>query len=131
MTDTWQQLELAGFNLSDLRPPGVLVVPHRVELRDEQLIYAWFRGVVGRVDGVSVRSGPIGTTPWRTIAPTSDLLRQFLRIRDGNGVLKFAAKWGVLGLCEKHGLPSSHRARPAQAPFNDLGSMNGDLRRLC
>lgn len=39
-------------------------------------------------------------------------LNRFLRIEDGRGVLRFARRYGVLGICG-HGLPAEHNPPPA------------------
>jgi hypothetical protein len=48
----------------------------------------------------------------RTAKCMVPLLERFLRIRDARGVLRFARQYGVLHLCQPHGLPRQH-ARPA------------------
>jgi len=42
---------------------------------------------------------------------TRGMLDAFVRIRDGDEALRFAQRYGVLGICE-HGLPASHNPPP-------------------
>jgi hypothetical protein len=73
-------------------------VPKRIVLDGDRLRYTWTPG----------RDWP-GITPDCLIAPAAGLLEHFLRLRDARGsqILRYAQRWGVLGLCE-HDFPAQH-----------------------
>jgi hypothetical protein len=48
--------------------------------------------------------------------PSDRLLFEFARLTDAT-VLRFAQRWGPLGLCRKHGLPVLHKSGSACLPF--------------
>ena len=47
------------------------------------------------------------TATWRDVDPDG-MLTRFIKIRSDQDVLRFAARYGPLMLCGKHGLPASH-----------------------
>jgi hypothetical protein len=54
---------------------------------------------------------PVGATRVTYRRPAPDMLRDFVRLCDSprdSAVRAYARKWGVLGICERHGLPCSH-----------------------
>ena len=73
-------------------------VPKRIVLDGDRLRYTWTAG----------RDGA-GITPDGLIEPASGLLEHFLRLRDASAseILRYAQRWGVLGLCE-HDFPAQH-----------------------
>ncbi len=70
-----------------------------------------------RLDGnvLRYRSG-VRLTEGKNIRPTlgrtEGMLDRFRQIEDGAGVLAFASRFGVLGICARHGLPSTHGPLP-------------------
>ena len=99
MSNSHRPWELAGLYSSEtgplerLLPVGELMVPNDVELEGEWLCWGW------------------GVDPlqWTTRRPGPHILRDFVRLADGDGptIRAYARRWGILGICE-HGLPSSH-----------------------
>ncbi len=75
---------------------------------------AWRRPTVVRVkDGWVHYSASTSEVPHQSSAPLQDFLGHFAALASAGEELSpavedFAAKWGVLGLCE-HGLPGTHR----------------------
>jgi hypothetical protein len=55
-----------------------------------------------------------------TVAPPANVLSDFLNLSTAEDVLKFARRWGILGLCEKHGFPGWHTIHD-----NDFGALKG------
>lgn len=47
--------------------------------------------------------------------PPTGMLERFLNIKTADDVLRFAAKYGVLALCQQHGWPSTHRVASDEA----------------
>jgi hypothetical protein len=78
------------------RHSGIVLVPDEIKLEDDRLVW-----------------NPIGEFSERE--PDKDLIVQFsnLALTESQGVLRFARKWGVLGICV-HGLPASHNS---ESPF--------------
>ena len=76
---------------SPLRP-GTISVPGRIEL--DQDVLRW---------------NVVDPDTREKKAPT-DLLERFVHLSDADPkrILDFARKWGVLGICEQHGLPHTH-----------------------
>lgn len=98
-------LDLGPQLLDDTRFPETnLWVPSHVELRGDQLHWAW-RSDAG-------------------VASPDGMLSRFVAIRDGRGVVAFARRYGVLGIC-KHGLPATHNtpAMPGALGREGLGCM--------
>jgi hypothetical protein len=75
---------------------GVVLVPDKTELENDCLVW-----------------NPSGKFSEKT--PDKDLIVQFsnLALTESLGILRFARKWGVLGICV-HGLPASHNS---ELPF--------------
>ena len=73
-------------------------IPKRIVLEGDRLRYTWTPGT----------DWP-GVTPDHLIAPAAGLLEHFLRLRDApaDQIVRFAQRWGVLGLCE-HDFPAQH-----------------------
>src|SRR5712671_4863333 len=73
-------------------------VPKRIVLDGECLRYTWTPGM----------DWP-GITPDVLIGPAEGLLENFLRLRDApaSQILRYAQRWGVLGLCD-HDFPAQH-----------------------
>ncbi len=73
-------------------------IPKRIVLDGDRLRWMWTPG----------RDRP-GITPERLIGPAAGLLEEFLRLRDApaDQILRYARRWGVLGLCE-HDFPAQH-----------------------
>ena len=85
LSDEQGRLAVGGTSIGT--PP----VPTEVELRDGWL--AWrARSRANARSGTDVR----------------DMLDTFIRIKSDEGVRRFAERFGVLLLCEEHGLPSGH-----------------------
>ena len=85
LSDEQGRLAVGGTSIGT--PP----VPTEVELRDGWL--AWrARSRANARSGTDVR----------------DMLDTFIRIKSDDGVRRFAERFGVLLLCEEHGLPSGH-----------------------
>jgi hypothetical protein len=126
--DAWRALELGGISLDAVqRLPGALAVPPRLEVRDDVLVYSWHGPDVERVNGLPASQ----YVKWQVAQPTSGLmLRRFIELADGDDVLAFARRWGVLGICA-HDRPRTHRATPAQFPINDRDSQTESLQQLC
>lgn len=116
--DAWTTLALGGITPDTLqRLPGGLVVPPRLEGRDDVLIYSWYGPDLELVNGVPVSRSP----KWQVAEPTPELLKRFIKLTDGHDVLAFARRWGVLGVCT-HDKPRTHRATPSIFPFDDRDS---------
>lgn len=49
----------------------------------------------------------------KTVLPSRAMLDQFLKLADGSAeaICHFASRFGILGLCEQHGQPTSHSAK--------------------
>lgn len=90
-----------GFVSSRLWPLTEARVPACLELRGDCLYYAWDHA------GVSVFDAPE--------ADTNLALDAFVAIEDSVGVLRFAKRYGILGLCG-HGLPATHHRGPGWCP---------------
>jgi hypothetical protein len=80
-------------------PAGRLFVPEGIALDGEFLTWPW------------VRAGEEKQLTYRQAKP--GMLTDFMRLHDATdeGILTYARRWGVLGLCE-HGLPCSHNQYP-------------------
>lgn len=87
-------------------PVAGLQVPPYLEIRDDELYWAWVEP--GTIKG-ELSFDRYGASP-------DGLLDEFLKIKDGSGVLRFAERYGPLGLCE-HGLPASHNAPAMPKPY--------------
>jgi hypothetical protein len=92
--------------------------PSEIAIQSGQLVY-------------SARSKLVELDPARPLDP----LRSFtLLARDMNdrNILRFATRWGVLGIC-KHGLPSSHNPFPqiSGGPFRVLHSKIAGSKSAC
>jgi len=73
--------------------PQAAAAPAYVRLDGDRLVWSWF--------------DPADAAKRPTEADPKGMLDGFIKIRDGAGVLRFARRYGVLGICE-HGLPASH-----------------------
>ena len=89
-----REMELSGIigpggRLDRPIKPGMLRVPKRVELLNNQLHY--------------------NDTDYRLVPTSPVLLQSFIALKeaDNNSILRFAKRWGVLRIC-RHGLPDSH-----------------------
>jgi hypothetical protein len=73
-------------------------LPRRIVLDGDRLRWTWTAGT----------DGP-GITPDRLIEPAAGLLEDFLQLRNAPArqILRYAQRWGVLGLCE-HDFPAQH-----------------------
>lgn len=80
--------------------PGRALVPAYLELRDEELLW-W------------LAPGGLPVPPEPQFVEPAGMLDAFVRIRTADGVLRFARRFGVLGLCEHH-LPASPSPMPAR-----------------
>ena len=69
-----------------------------------------------RLDGDRLVWTPPSREAEREPAVSEGLLLAFLKIRDADGVLRFAQRYGVLAICE-HGWPASHRPIPYPHPY--------------
>jgi hypothetical protein len=67
---------------------------------------------------LSYREG-IGGGRWHSASAQPELLERFSALRDATSseIVRFAKKWGVLGLCKEHGLPRTH----ALGEFTNVG----------
>lgn len=72
-------------------------IPAYVELKGNRLLWTWW--------------DPADPTKAPHEAEPKGMLDTFVRIQDGPAVLRFARRYGVLGICE-HGLPASHNPPP-------------------
>jgi hypothetical protein len=79
-----------------LAPPWP--IPKRIVLERDRLRWTWTPGM----------DYP-GITPDRLIEPAPGLLENFLRLRNApsSEILRYAQRWGVLGLCD-HDFPAQH-----------------------
>ena len=79
-----------------LAPPWP--IPKRIALDGDRLRWTWTLG-----------SDWPGITPSPLIEPAAGLLEHFLRLREAPArqILRYAQRWGVLGLCE-HDFPAQH-----------------------
>jgi hypothetical protein len=95
---------------------GLLCVPGEVELKRDRLV--WFHG-----GGKELDSPPFFTKPPKLVAAGDGLLRDFVSLSIGSSdtILKFAQKWGLLGIC-RHDLPRTHRSDAL-----DAGSHSSDF----
>lgn len=88
---------------SDLSPlVGAWLVPDKVELRDQDLVYSGASREPVEPDRKAIREGVLGG---------------FIRLTNATNkeVLEYARRWGVLGLCRDHGLPATHQMKTASA----------------
>jgi hypothetical protein len=93
---TDKKLEFGGIDPDRSLQAGFSYVPERIELNEGALIYSnW--------SSKKVRPGP-------------GLLEDFVQLYRSSDeeILKYARRWGVLGICE-HGLPSSHNSETGPA----------------
>lgn len=98
-------LETEGFGLADqVLPAERLFVPPLIEVEGEMLIYE--------------RAGPAGVFQ-REVEPEEQMIWQFIELAEAEpeAILKFARRWGVLGICP-HLLPTSHNPPPLNAAGN-------------
>ena len=79
-------------------PVAKVLVPAYVTLADDKLEWSLF--------------DPTNADVVPGEAEARGALNRFLRIEDGRGVLRFARRYGVLGICS-HGLPAEHNPPPA------------------
>jgi len=84
------------------------VIPASLRLEGDRLI--WLFRDQAKPDAQPLFADPKGA------------LDAFRDIRDGEGVLRFARRYGVLGLCE-HGLPVSHNPPPVPAQEEESSRM--------
>jgi len=77
-----------------------VLVPAYAKIEDDCLRWEW--------------DSPSDPTQRQRDADPKGALDAFLRIRDARGVLRFARRYGPLGICE-HGLPASHNPPPPAA----------------
>lgn len=109
--------ELAGISRSDGTferpvPDGEWQVPSRV----------WHEGDVLKWHvETEVLTSEERSNPWVSSRPP--LLRTFLNLADATSeeIARFAARWGILGLCEPHGLPVTHPPAFASAQLISRG----------
>ncbi|MHC4608034.1 MAG: hypothetical protein ACYTAF_14075 [Planctomycetota bacterium] len=88
--------------------PGSICAPRWVDLRsqdgEEQLHWGFDKGS---------KSDPndLDRVQWRQVRTTRDFLQRFLKLADApaRDIERFANRFGVLGICQKHGLPVSHQ----------------------
>ena len=75
--------------------PDLWLLPSKIEIGSGDRL-VWFAG--------------IGAPHFKPVNPPDNLLGQFVKLReaDGQQILEFARTYGVLTLCEQHGLPSCH-----------------------
>ena len=67
----------------------------------------------------------------RLIRPSRTMLDQFLSLAEGDGeqICRFARKYGVLGICAEHGMPSSHSLDCDMVPAPRIGGWSEPLDR--
>lgn len=109
---SWSELELARLMpekgaLGDVPwPLYPAFVPPSLSLESDRLLWSYRHATDATVGGREV--DPRGMLP------------AFLRIRDAEGVLHFAERYGVLELCE-HSIPAPHTPPPGSFAFGELG----------
>lgn len=89
---------------SQFSPVWPLTKPRFVRLEDDSIEW-WL--------DLSEFGAPDHSVQTPTAEEMSGMLDQFLRIRQDKDVVRFARRWGVLGLCE-HDLPYNHRGADCQ-----------------
>lgn len=64
----------------------------------------------------------------RIVRPTARTFEEFVSLREGtNGdILKYAKRWGVLGLCKRHGWPTSHDPNCLSRTFGSSDAIMGE-----
>ena len=91
-------------------------VPRYVELRDDLLVWShWWDPRTERPPSDAVEANTRTTIDPEKPVNESGMLDAFVRIADASSVLRFAERYGVLGICE-HGLPDSHALPPLPIP---------------
>lgn len=104
---TWQ--------LERTYPADMLLVPPVVELDGERLVWRFgekvqppFKPLV--VPGATFVESSRDYWGVKLVPPGKGVLRQFVGLADASPdrILAYARRWGVLGICDQHGLPGNH-----------------------
>lgn len=91
-------------------PTAALQIPSDFEIRDAHLHWAWHG-----FDGAT----SMGPFVPRYVSPDG-MLDRFIEIRTSHDVIKFARRYGVLGICE-HGIPATHNTPALPGLLGGLG----------
>jgi hypothetical protein len=130
----WQELEDLQVGVVGLTrlPVGKPLVPGIIKLEEDHLHWSHLRdsepvsqteihlfpGTAG--DAQTIRNVPLyEDVDMPEVGDFTGALARFARLRTGEDVLRFAQRYGVLGLCQ-HGMPETHNPRPLSVPLLGL-----------
>ncbi len=80
------------------------ILPSGVEVENDNLVW-W-------------HDSPTTKTPWSLRGPGARFFEDFIELADAppHRIAAYARSWGVLGICEEHGLPYTHNPQPYPWP---------------
>src|SRR5215207_8145088 len=89
-------------------------IPPRIELDESGRFLRWYETVEGVRAEDEIRA--LDLMAWRQ--PAGDMLRRFAALADSppQAFCAFARRWGLLIICDRHGLPISHNRVNTRGP---------------